>query len=204
MLTSDRPTSNTMLTLGLGYLIKYVAYYFLFGMVLLTCAILIAAYVNIFGPKMPFLEYFSFLLPKDQRSSGSWNERDLMRLYNFLTTIFFLLSMIVKLIILLAKKSLRPNYDNERVVENAATNNTYSQIMGRFFINGLIITSINLISLFVFPFNSLSEGSNPMVVYIIFGVFYLFAMIANVAYVLLDTLSNRILAKATTLIFSRF
>ena len=203
MLTSDRPTSNTMLTLGLGYLIKYVAYYFLFGMVLLTCAILIAAYVNIFGPKMPFLEYFSFLLPKDQRSSGSWNERDLMRLYNFLTTIFFLLSMIVKLIILLAKKSLRPNYDNERVVENA-TKTTLSQFMWRFFINGLIITSINIISLFVFPFNSLSEGSNPMVVYIIFGVFYLFAMIANVAYVLLDTLSNRILAKATTLIFSRF
>ena len=192
-----------MLTLGLGYLIKYVAYYFLFGMVLLTCAILIAAYVNIFGPKMPFLEYFSFLLPKDQRSSGSWNERDLMRLYNFLTTIFFLLSMIVKLIILLAKKSLRPNYDNERVVENA-TKTTLSQFMWRFFINGLIITSINIISLFVFPFNSLSEGSNPMVVYIIFGVFYLFAMIANVAYVLLDTLSNRILAKATTLIFSRF
>ena len=112
--------------------------------------------------------------------------------------------MIVKLIILLAKKSLRPNYDNERVVENATNNKTYSQIMGLFFINGLIITSINLISLFVFPFNSLSEGSNPMVVYIIFGVFYLFAMIANVAYVLLDTLSNRILAKATTLIFSRF
>ena len=196
MLTSDRPTSNTMLTLGLGYLVKYVAYYFLFGMVLLTCAILIAAYVNIFGPKMPFLEYFSFLLPKDQRSSGSWNERDLMRLYNFLTTIFFLLSMIVKLIILLAKKSLRPNYDNERVVENA-TKNTLSQFMWRFFINGLIITSINIISLFVFPFNSLSEGSNPMVVYIVFGVFYLFAMIANVAYVLLDTFSNRILAKAT-------
>ena len=196
MLTSDRPTSNTMLTLGLGYLIKYVAYYFLFGMVLLTCAILIAAYVNIFGPKMPFLEYFSFLLPKDQRSSGSWNERDLMRLYNFLTTIFFLLSMIVKLIILLAKKSLRPNYDNERVVENA-TKTTLSQFMWRFFINGLIITSINIISLFVFPFNSLSEGSNPMVVYIVFGVFYLFAMIANVAYVLLDTFSNRILAKAT-------
>ena len=196
MLTSDRPTSNTMLTLGLGYLIKYVAYYFLFGMVLLTCAILIAAYVNIFGPKMPFLEYFSFLLPKDQRSSGSWNERDLMRLYNFLTTIFFLLSMIVKLIILLAKKSLLPNYDNERVVENA-TKTTLSQFMWRFFINGLIITSINIISLFVFPFNSLSEGSNPMVVYIVFGVFYLFAMIANVAYVLLDTFSNRILAKAT-------
>ena len=203
MLTSDRPTSNTMLTLGLGYLVKYVAYYFLFGMVVLTCAILIAAYVNTFGPKMPFLEYFSFLLPKDQRSSGSWNERDLMRLYNFLTTIFFLLSMIGKLIILLAKKSLRPNYDNERVVENA-TKTTLSQFMWRFFINGLIITSINIISLFVFPFNSLSEGSNPMVVYIIFGVFYLFAMIANVAYVLLDTLSNRILAKATTLIFSRF
>ena len=196
MLSSDRPTSNTMLTLGLGYLIKYVAYYFLFGMVLLTCAILIAAYVNTFGPKMPFLEYFSFLLPKDQRSSGSWNERDLMRLYNFLTTIFFLLSMIVKLIILLAKKSLRPNYDNERVVENA-TKTTLSQFMWRFFINGLIITSINIISLFVFPFNSLSEGSNPMVVYIVFGVFYLFAMIANVAYVLLDTFSNRILAKAT-------
>ena len=196
MLTSDRPTSNTMLTLGLGYLVKYVAYYFLFGMVVLTCAILIAAYVNIFGPKMPFLEYFSFLLPKDQRSLGNWNERDLMRLYNFLTTIFFLLSMIGKLIILLAKKSLRPNYDNERVVENA-TKTTLSQFMWRFFINGLIITSINIISLFVFPFNSLSEGSNPMVVYIVFGVFYLFAMIANVAYVLLDTFSNRILAKAT-------
>ena len=196
MLTSDRPTSNTMLTLGLGYLVKYVAYYFLFGMVVLTCAILIAAYVNIFGPKMPFLEYFSFLLPKDQRGLGNWNERDLMRLYNFLTTIFFLLSMIGKLIILLAKKSLRPNYDNERVVENA-TKTTLSQFMWRFFINGLIITSINIISLFVFPFNSLSEGSNPMVVYIVFGVFYLFAMIANVAYVLLDTFSNRILAKAT-------
>lgn len=201
MWTSDRPTSNTILTFGLGYLIKYFAYYFLTGMVLLTFAILLAGYLNSIGPEMPFLEYFSFILPKNQRDSGSWGERDLMRLYSFISTMFFLLSIIGKWIILLAKRLLRPNQDEGRLVQNTlAINRTFSQILRRILINGLIITAIHTVSFFVFPFATLPDEPNPEVIYVIFAVFYLFAMMANIVYVLLDTVSQKILDKAITYI----
>lgn len=197
MLTSDRPISNTIITGGVGYLIKLFAYSFLTGMVVSTFGALIAAYIIIFGPEMPFLKYFSFILPIDENGTGSINEGDLMRLYSFMTLIFFLVSIIGKQMLLSAKRFFLSTDDDEELYENEPPNQTiFSQIMRRFLINAFFITWAYLIVAVAFPFAKLSEGTTLPMIYIIFAIFYAIAMASNALFVLVDSLSNYVLGKA--------
>lgn len=198
MLTSDRPISNTIITGGVGYLIKLFAYNFLTGMVVLTFGALIAAYLIIFGPEMPFLKYFSFILPIDKNGTGSINEGDLMRLFRFMTLIFFLVSIIGKQMLLSAKRFFLSTNENDTLDENEPPNQTiFSQIMRRFLINAFFITWAYLIVAVAFPFAKLSEGTTLPIIYMILAIFYVIAMASNALFVLIDSLSNYVLAKAS-------
>lgn len=195
MLTSDRPISRTLITWGLGYLMKLFAYYFLSGMVLLTLTAFIAAYIIIIGPEMPFLKYFSFILPTDENGTVSMGTSDFMRLYNFMTLALFLLSTIGRRVMLSVKRLLQSNSDDDRLVEDEPPiRDTFWQIKRRFFVNSLIITGIYMVSFFAFPFANLAEGTSLLLPYVILATFYIFAMMSNVLYVLLDSASNNILA----------
>lgn len=195
MLTSDRPISRTLITWGLGYLMKLFAYYFLSGMVLLTLTAFIAAYIIIIGPEMPFLKYFSFILPTDENGTVSMGTSDFMRLYNFMTLALFLLSTIGRRVMLSVKRLLQSSDDDDRLVEDEPPiRDTFWQIKRRFFVNSLIITGIYMVSFFAFPFANLAEGTSLLLPYAILATFYIFAMMSNVLYVLLDSASNNILA----------
>ncbi len=200
MLTADRPVSRTLITWGLGYLMKLFAYYFLSGMVLLTLAAFIAAYIIIIGPEMPFLKYFSFILPTNENGTVSMGASDFMRIFNFMALALFLLSTIGRRMILSARRWVQSGYDDDRLVEDEPPiRDTFWQIKRRFFVNSLIITGIYMVSFFAFPFANLAEGTSLLVIYMILGIFYMFALTSNVLYVVIDNLSHYILEKAANI-----
>ena len=182
-----------------GCWVKYMAYFFLTATVLLTFSGLIFTYVTVFGPTMPILRYFSFLIPIDAFGNSYLEESDIMRVYSFLAFGLMILSLIGRGILWLIKhlnRQMLPSMieDEKNEQEISFWRNFVNLIGGRrLVINIILITLIFLISFIVMPKAQLTEGTNIVAMYVVFAVFYVIAILSDVVYIVIDSISDRIL-----------
>ncbi len=186
---------------AVGCLVKYIAYNFFTPVVLLTFAAVATAYIMVAGPQVPFLQYVSFLLPIDRSGNANIDGSDVLRLYNGLTGIFFVLSLIgsgAMWLLRRVRSQMLPGEPGAQPLPQGSSPTRYwlSVLKGRLVIGSLVISMIYLVLFLVLPAARLSEGTSLGTMYVICVVFYGIALVSNAIYVGIDTLSNGVLGWA--------
>lgn len=186
-----------------GFIMKYMAYGFLTPVVLMTFAALVFAQLVMVGPEIPFYEYFSSLIPAGRIETENIriDESDIMTGYNLITLVIFLVAIVGKWLLRLLKRSyirvFRPELEAESGGGNVPTSQTlFSNIKRRLIINGIVITAAYLVVFIAIPSTRMADGASPTSMYLVFGIFYVIAMVANVMYVGIDSLSDSVIGWA--------
>ncbi|HMB25330.1 MAG: hypothetical protein ACM33V_08615 [Chloroflexota bacterium] len=177
-----------------GYIVKFVAYSALTAAVLMTFAALVAAYIIIMGPEVPFLQHLSFILPTDARGNITIDEDDIMQVYGILSMILFVLSVAGGWLVRILKRAIRqmshPD-EGEAQPENILPNqNPFSSGKRRIIGGSLVITLIYLVFFVVIPFARMAQGASHMGMYLVCVVFYIVALVSNAIYTVVDSLSE--------------
>lgn len=187
---------------GVGFMLKYMAYNFLTPVVLLTFAVLVVAQIALVGPEIPFYEYFSALLPDRLEAENIHiDETDIMTVYNLVTLVIFVLSItgkwLIRLLVRAYKRVFQPEFDVQPGADNApASPSLVARLVRRLLINSLVITAVHGFAFIAVPVLPMSDGSGPASTLLVFGVFYVIAMIANAIYVVIDSFSDSVIGWA--------
>ena len=201
---SNQTIVISIISVLFGFWVKYIAYFFLTATVLLSFSGLIFIYVTVFGPTMPILRYFSFLIPIDAIGNSHLEESDIMRVYSFLAFGFMILSYIGRGIMWVIKRlkrqKLHSMVEDEKNEREISLWRNFVDLIGgrRLVITTILITFIFLISFIVMPKAQLTEGTNIEAMYVLFAVFYVIAILSDVIYIVIDSISDRILWWATS------
>jgi hypothetical protein len=185
-----------LLAAACGYIIKFIACNFLTPAVLLSFAALMFTYITLVGPEVPFLRYFSSLLPIDGRGNASINEDDIMKAFGLLTMAFFLLSVIGGWLVRVLKRIFQPAEIGPDETNASASQNPVSSARRRLIPGSIAIVIIFLIVFISIPFARMAEGTSFLAMYPLFAVFGVIAMISNAIYIGVDTLSDVVLGWA--------
>ena len=177
---------------GAGYIVKYIAYNFLTPVVLMAFAAIVFVYINVAGPELPYFQYYSFLLPIDAQGNARLDQNDILRLFNILTAIFFLVSLLGGGLIRLLKRILRPEVESVKPAV-PMIQSLLSSLKWRFLINNGVITLIFVAAFLAVPLARLAEGQKPMGMYVIMGVFYGIALVSETIFIGIDSLSNKVI-----------
>jgi hypothetical protein len=205
MLSQQR--SVALIVAGLGYAIKFMAYGFLTPVVLLTFATLMFTYITLVGPELPFLQYFSFLLPIDGRGNASIDENDIMRAFGILTMAFFVISLVggwfLRMLKRAAKRLFQPTAEVGPEEGSILVNqNPLSYGKRRLIISSIVIAVFFLIVFVAIPFARMAEGTSFMTMYPVFAVFGVIALVANALHIGVDVLSDVVLGWAWSRVLS--
>jgi hypothetical protein len=194
----DKNPLIPFITAGVAYVVKYIAYGFLTPAILLTFAAIVFDYIAIAGPELPFLRYFSSLMPATSGEAIHFNTDDLMLGYGSLTTGLFLLSILgnglLRLIRSLKERTAPQDAKTGTEGDEATPDRTplLQPVKRRLIISSIVITAIFAVSLISIPFAPLGEGENPLAWYVIFIVIYIIALISYAIYAVIDSVSDRI------------
>lgn len=187
---------------GVGFMLKYMAYNFLTPVVLLTFAALVVAQIALVGPEIPFYEYFAALLPdRLEVENVHIDESDIMTFYNLVTLVIFVLSMagkwLIRLLVRAYKQVFQPDLEAQSNGDNAPPSpSLVARLARRLLINSLVLTAVYGFAFIAVPVLPMSDGSGPTSTLLVFGIFYLIAMIANAIYVVVDSLSDSVIGWA--------
>lgn len=185
-----------------GYIIKFIAYNFLTPVVLLSFAALMFTYITLVGPEVPFLRYFSSLLPIAGRGNASINEDDIMKAFGLLTMAFFLLSVIGGWLVRVLKRVFQPAEIGPDEKNASASQNPVSSTRRRLILGSLVIVIIFLIVFVSIPFARMAEGTSFLAMYPLFAVFGVIAIVSNAIYIGVDSLSDVVLGWAWARVLS--
>jgi hypothetical protein len=192
------------ITGGLGYLVKYIAYGFLTPVILLTFSAFVFDYIAIQGPELPFLQYFTSILPINSGGTMHLNTDDIMLGYGSLTTALFLLSIIgkglMRILGYLKERTFPSDAKNDSDGEEVLSGQTLLShtIKRRLIISSIVITAVFAVSIIVIPFAPLAKGESKLTWYVIFIVFYVIALIFNAIYTGIDSLSDKMFRWTTS------
>jgi hypothetical protein len=178
-----------------GFLLKYTAYNFLTGVVLLCFTALVFAYITFIGPRVSFLKYLSFLIPVDSQGTATIDASDILRIFSLLSLIFMILAITGTTFMRGLRKmiSQAPHDDG---VENSGPVNTPSIRQSiragtrRFIIGCAAITLFFLAAFIAIPYARLAVSTSPIAMFALFGFFYLLALVSNGVYILMDVVSD--------------
>jgi hypothetical protein len=181
-----------------GYMIKYTSFYLLTLVVLLLFWPLMGAYVNIFGPEMPFLRHITFMLPN---GGEIITEREIMWLYMAIVTALFLSSIIGRSVVYVLKRQTKPpeaDYIADEAEAVSPAQVAYLRIKRRLITN-IIIASVSygLFSV-TLPFGQIHEDSSLLSFYPIIVFLYLFTLAMIAGYLVIDTISNKLISWAAS------
>jgi len=181
-----------------GFLLKYAAYNFLTGVVLLCFTALAFAYITFIGPRVSFMKYLSFLIPVDSQGTATIGASDILRVFSLLSLIFMILAMMGATFLRGLRKLISPG-SHAGVVENSGPLNTPSirqsiRAGTRRFITGCAAITLFFLAAFIaIPRARLAVGTGPVVMFALFGFFYLLALVSNGVYILVDVVSDGLL-----------
>lgn len=191
----NRSSLAYFIKVALAYLIRWIAYNIFTATILTVFSALVFIYITMIGPEMPFLQYISFLIPNSSRQGITLDERDILRLYGTLATILFVLSIIGRKLREVLKRLLQHSAqpEQEDMVEGEAIHPLRSVLLyskRRLITSSLVITFVYLVSFIAIPFANMAEGESPFLLYLVFAVFYIIAMVSNTLYIGIDSLAN--------------
>lgn len=178
-----------------GFLLKYTAYNFLTGVVLLCFTALAFAYITFIGPRVSLLKYLAFLIPVDSQGTATIGASDILRIFSLLSLIFMILAMTGATFVRGLRKVISPA-PHAGGVENSGPVNTPSirqsiRAGTRRFITGCsAITMFFLAAFIAIPSARLAVGTGPLAMFALFGFFYLLALVSNGVYILIDVVSD--------------
>jgi hypothetical protein len=192
------PTFPVVIAGVFGYLTKYSAYNFLTFVILLCFGGLAFAYITFFGPTIPFWSLLSPLIPMDASGNASIGASDILRAYSLVSLFFMVLGIAAKALVTGVKRVIQRMRGSEEVETASPTNRRgirrYLRAgLWRITISCTVITVIFLAAFAAVPSAKMAEGSSPVALLGIFGIFYLIAMCCNGAYILIDGFSDIIL-----------
>jgi hypothetical protein len=199
---SNQQRLVALLVAACGYIIKFIACNFLTPVVLLSFAALMFTYITLVGPEVPFLRYFSSLLPIDGRGNASINEDDIMKAFGLLTMAFFLLSMIGGWLVRVLRRIFQPAETGLDEKNASASQSPVSSIRRRLIPGSIVIVIIFLIVFISIPFARMAEGTSFLAMYPLFAVFGVIALVSNAIYIGVDSLSDVVLGWAWTRVLS--
>jgi len=181
-----------------GFLLKYSAYNFLTGVVLLCFTALAFAYITFIGPRVSFLKYLSFLIPVDSQGTATIGASDILRVFSLLSLIFMILAITGKTFMGGLRKliSPAPRADGVKNSSPADTQSIRQSIRAgtrRFIIGCVAITLFFLAAFIAIPFAKLAEDTSSIAMFALFGFFYLLALVSNGVYILIDVVSDGLL-----------
>ncbi len=186
--------------------LKFLAYNFLTTTMVLTSVGILMIYVTVFGPEMPFPQYFPFLA----NISVHWEGYGLLpQFYVSFTLWLLLLSSIGKGLLWLFKRMVRQVFlseiETEPDVQEISQWQHFVNVIGgyRLLINTLVITIIFLLSFLVLPNAQLAEGTSITTMYGVFAGLYVGATISAAIYVVIDSFSERLLSWAVSQILQK-
>ena len=192
------PAFSAALAGFFGFLLKYSAYNFLTGVVLLCFTALAFAYITFIGPRVSFLKYLAFLLPVDSQGTATLGASDILRVFSLLSLIFMILSITGKPLMRGLRRIISPAPPADGV-DHSAPANTRSIRQWiragtrRFIIGCAAITLFFLAAFIAVPHAKLAEGTSPSAMFSLFGLFYLLALVSNGIYLLIDVVSDGLL-----------
>jgi hypothetical protein len=192
------PTFSAALAGLFGFLLKYTAYNFLTGVVLLCFAALVFAYITFIGPRVSFLKYLAFLIPVDSRETTTIGASDILRIFSLLSLIFMILAMTGAAFVRALRKVISPA-PHAGGEENSGPANTPSirrsiRAGTRRFITGCAAITLFFLAAFIaIPYAPLAAGTGPLSMFALFGLFYLLALVSNGVYILIDVVSDGLL-----------
>lgn len=193
---SNQQRLVALLVAACGYIIKFIACNFLTPVVLLSFAALMFTYITLVGPEVPFLRYFSSLLPIDGRGNASINEDDIMKAFGLLTMSFFLLSVIGGWLVRVLKPIFQPAEAGTDEKNTSASQSPVSSVRRRLIPGSLVIVIIFLIVFISIPFARMAEETSFLAMYPLFAVFGVIALVSNAIYIGVDSLSDIVLGWA--------
>ncbi|HEX2996919.1 MAG TPA: hypothetical protein VHP14_19005 [Anaerolineales bacterium] len=178
----------------LGYIVKFMAYSVLTTAVLVTFSALVAAYIIIMGPEIPFLQYLAFMLPIDARGNATIDEDDIMQIYGMISMILFVLSIAGGWLMSVLKRTLKQMShldEGESEPESILPNqNLISSGKRKLIVASALITAIYLVLFVAIPFARMAQGTSHMGMFLVCVVFYIVALISNAIYTVVDSLSE--------------
>ncbi|MGD0806126.1 MAG: hypothetical protein ABSA10_01370 [Anaerolineales bacterium] len=181
-----------------GFLMKYSAYNFLTGVVLLCFTALTFAYITFIGPRVFFSKYLAFLIPVDSQGTATIGASDILRMFSLLSLIFMILAITGTTFIRGLREVISPAPHADGV-ENPGPANTQSIRQSiragtrRFVIGCIAITLFFLAAFIAIPYAKLAVGTSPIAMFALFGFFYLMAFVSNGVYILMDVVSDGLL-----------
>ena len=192
------PAFSAALAGFFGFLLKYSAYNFLTGVVLLCFTALAFAYITFIGPRVSFLKYLAFLLPVDSQGTATLGASDILRVFSILSLIFMILAITGTTLMSGLRKVISPAHPADGA-DNSGPANTRSirQLIRagtrRFIIGCAAITLFFLAAFIAIPYARLAEGTSPVAMFALFGFFYLLALVSSGVYILIDVVSDGLL-----------
>jgi hypothetical protein len=191
---------------AVGLVTKYVACLFLTLPVLSALTGLVFSYESIFGPEMPWLRHFAFVIPFDSSGHAHLDEHDIMRIFARLAFAFMILSLLVRGLwrlsrLLLGHTSSRPTNDvdpNDERTSGLLQKPEIRRAVRRLAAIVIGLTSIYLITFAVIPNADWAEDTSVAAGYAVFAFFYVLAVVSAAIYVAIDSASNLILGWAVS------
>lgn len=177
-----------------GYIVKFMAYSVLTTAVLMTFAALVAAYIIMLGPEVPFLQYLAFMLPVDARGNATIDEDDIMQVYGMISIVLFVLSIAGGWLMSVLKRIIRQMFqpdEGESEPESILPNqNLLSSGKRKLIVASILITAIYSVLFIAIPFARMAQGTSHMSMYLVCVFFYIVALISNAIYTVVDSLSE--------------
>jgi len=178
-----------------SYLIGGSGYFFLTATILLTFGVLVFDYISILGPEMPFLKYFSFLVPSGSTENIHIDEGDMMWAYSLLSVVLYLLSLAGKGFVRLLKRLFHLTGDAGNAEEDNIGIGHLVKRAATAFLRNLLISSVVILLVFItafiaLPFTPMEDGSSLGLMYLIFGFFLVIDLLSNVVFLAIDGASG--------------
>jgi hypothetical protein len=194
-MTSQGPASRKILVSIVSIVINYFGYAFLTFPILIMFSVLVFDYTVVFGTKMPFMEYLTFLPGLADGQDVHIDSNMVLMGYSIVTTLFWIISKIVQGVQRAVKRILRKAHpENYGISEQRMVQITFASVVGMFtrklFIVSLPVTAVFVTAFTAMPFSPLIPRANLLGLVFVLFVFYVITIFSVAVHSGIDTLSQ--------------